>query len=154
VAGGVGGEGGLPPHRGPLPPVFLGGGMWGGAARFFFFVGPFFFFRTRGEPPGGGRDLSAVVRPPGDRAPPSNVATLDQLLSNSVTLPRMYAVLVSVFSLLALMLAVVGIHGVVAYWVATRTREIGIRLALGARPGAICGLILAQSATMAGFGVA
>jgi putative ABC transport system permease protein len=86
-------------------------------------------------------------------APMYNVATLEQILSNSVTLPRMYAVLLSLFAGLAMTLAGVGIYGVMAYTVVQRTREIGIRMALGAQRSAILGMVVGQGAVINAAGI-
>ena len=82
-----------------------------------------------------------------------HVATMDRLLAESTARPRLYAVLLAVFSALAIGLAAVGIYGVVAYAAARRTREIGIRSALGARRAEVIRLVLGQSAAFILLGV-
>jgi putative ABC transport system permease protein len=80
--------------------------------------------------------------------------TLDSLLSDALAARRFSMILLSVFAALALVLASVGIYGVISYVVGERVREIGIRMALGARPTDILRLILGQGGRLAGAGVA
>jgi putative ABC transport system permease protein len=81
------------------------------------------------------------------------VATMQQLVDNSVSTRRITLILLGVFGGLALLLGAIGIYGVLAYSVAQRTHEIGIRMALGARGGDVVHMILAQGAKIAGAGV-
>jgi ABC-type antimicrobial peptide transport system permease subunit len=81
--------------------------------------------------------------------------TLDQLISDSVSPRRFSAVLVAVFAGLALLLAAVGIYGVMSHTVSQRTQEIGVRMALGAQMASVRRMILGQtlSLTLAGVGL-
>ena len=82
------------------------------------------------------------------------VETLNDVLSGSLAARRLTMILLGVFALLALVLACVGIYGVISYLVGERTREIGVRIALGARRSDVLRLILGQGAKMALVGVA
>ena len=83
-----------------------------------------------------------------------NVHTMQQLVDDSISTRRLTLVLLGIFSSLALILAAIGIYGVMAYTVALRTQEIGIRIALGAQRQDVLRLILGQGARIAFLGVA
>lgn len=85
--------------------------------------------------------------------PISNIRTMEQVVSESVAQPRFTAIILAIFAVVALVLAVVGIHGVMAYSVIQRTREIGIRMALGAQPRDILKLILGQGLIIVAIGI-
>ncbi len=86
--------------------------------------------------------------------PAFDVHTMEQRLYDSLARRRFSMLLLGVFAASALALASVGIYGVMTYWVNQRTHEIGIRMALGARPGAIVAMVVRQSALMVSAGVA
>jgi putative ABC transport system permease protein len=84
----------------------------------------------------------------------SDVRTLEDVVSRSIAAPRFTATLIGVFAALALVLAAVGIYGVVAYVVAQRTTELGIRVALGARAADVLRLVVGQGMQPVGYGLA
>ncbi|MEP6836349.1 MAG: ABC transporter permease [Gemmatimonas sp.] len=85
--------------------------------------------------------------------PMPDYPTMEDQLGSAVALPRLYATLVGAFAAAALLLAVLGVYGVMAYAVSQRQREIGVRLALGASPSRILGMVLTQGGKLAAMGV-
>ncbi len=109
---------------------------------------------ARGDPmkllPGLRSELAALDKD----VPLSSPRTLPQIISDSVGARRFQMTLLSIFALVALALAALGIYGVTAYSVTQRTREIGIRMALGADPGKVVRMVVAQGLRLSIVGVA
>jgi predicted permease len=115
--------------------------------------GQFLVVRTAGPLPGLERDVRRLMREMDPAQPVSDVRTMDQRISGSIAQPRVASLLVSVFSIVALLLAAVGIYSIVAYSVAQRTREIGVRLALGATSREVVRWIVGRAMTPVAVGI-
>jgi predicted permease len=98
--------------------------------------------------------LRKVVHQVDPDLPIMNVRTQDQQIDADLEQERLFVALTSGFGLLALALACVGIYGIMAYSVANRRNEIGIRMALGAQPSQVRGMILRESSWLTGAGIA
>jgi len=109
--------------------------------------------RSTGDPQGLISAVAAVVRKLDPDLPLTDVQTLDDVMSVAVQGPRFTMALMASFAVLALALAAVGIYGVVGYSVRQRTREIGIRLAMGSEPRDVRALVLRQGMVPAAWGV-
>ena len=83
----------------------------------------------------------------------TNVQTMEMALSGSIAQARVIAALLGAFAAIAVLMAAAGLYGVIAYTVAQRTREIAVRLALGARPGMVFWLIVRQGLGLTGLGI-
>jgi ABC-type antimicrobial peptide transport system permease subunit len=82
-----------------------------------------------------------------------NVATMEAVVSNSLARQRLFAFMLGVFALIAALLAAVGIYGVVSHSVSRRTREIGVRMAMGADRRSVMRLVLGQSLALTALGL-
>ena len=124
------------------------------------FFPPRWIVRSSRDPEGARRALENVVRDLDPAQPFIDITTLDTLMLNSISLQRFYLVVLLAFSVFAVALAAVGIYATYSYAVASRTPEIGVRLALGAAPGRILrgivlqGLLLGGVATAIGLAMA
>jgi len=109
--------------------------------------------RTAGDPLTVVAPVRAEFRSVDPEQPVFEIASMDQLLSSMVAQRRFSMALLGIFAALALVLGVVGVYGVTSYLVTQRTREVGVRLALGAQPSEVVGLVVRQGMTVAAIGL-
>ncbi len=112
-----------------------------------------FFVHTGRDPLALGPSLTSVVHAMEPEAP-VNIRTLDEVVGRTIARPRAISVLVSVFAVVALILAAVGVYGVMAYSVKERTQEIGVRMALGASSASVFRMVLGQALHLVLAGIA
>ena len=139
-------------HRGigldPLPEMYI---PWGQVPNVE--VRPIIVVRSQVEPASLTSALRAAAAQVDPEVPMDRVTTMQQLLAASLSESRFRGIALSVFALLALFVASIGLYGVMSYTVGQRTREFGIRIAVGASRGAVFRLVLGQGAKLAGIGV-
>jgi predicted permease len=127
------------PYRDPRPEVYYSYAQQGrGFSSFPLLI------RAAGDPLTTVRAVTAAIRSVDPTAAVSQPRTMDQVMASSVGRPRFYLALLGIFAGVALGLAVAGLYGLMSYAVARRTRELGVRAALGGSPGQLFGLVMAQ----------
>jgi len=109
--------------------------------------------RSEGNPSAAMNAVRRVVNELDPTLPLANVRSMEDVMSAAQSRPRFLTLLLTLFSSVALILAAVGIYGVISYSVAQRTREFGVRIALGAQPADLLGIVLRRGMLLAGIGV-
>ena len=110
--------------------------------------------KGRGETAGLIEPMRGMLRDLDPDVPMFSVRSMPQIVANAVAQPRLYMVLIVCFAATAMLLAAIGLYGVLAYAVGQRTREIGIRLALGARRAEVLRMVMSQAGRLVLAGVA
>jgi predicted permease len=113
----------------------------------------FFEVRAQGDPRALVSSLREAVGELDPDIPLMGLSTQSQLLADALTQETLFARLSSFFGTLALILAIIGLYGTMAYTVTRKTHEIGIRMALGATPTGVVGMFVGQGVRLAGIGV-
>ncbi|MGE5745439.1 MAG: ABC transporter permease, partial [Gemmatimonadota bacterium] len=109
--------------------------------------------RTSGDPLLLAKPAQAALAATDPDVPLFRLRSMDQLVAASIAQPRLYALLLAVFALVAITLAAVGLYGVLAQTVAQRERELGVRMALGATARDVVGMVVKQATRLAAVGV-
>ena len=110
--------------------------------------------KAAGDPMGVAAAVRQAVRQGDDRVPISNIVTQEKQIDQTIGQERTFAMLCTCFALLAVLIACVGLYGTMAYSVARRTNEIGIRMALGAERRRLVWMVLREVLIMAAAGLA
>jgi len=117
------------------------------------FLWSYVMVRTSGNPSASIAGVRSAVASVDSNISAVNIQPMKQLVSQSAATPQFNTALLATFAVLALVLAAVGLYGVTSYLVTQRTREIGIRMALGARPGDVFRNVVGKALTLALIGV-
>ena len=123
---------------------------------YFLLPGPLFQYvvaRTKGDPSNEVSSIARVIRELEPAAPFSDVLTVDQLIDRSLERPQALSMLVATFAAVALLLSVIGIYGVMAYFVQQHLKEISIRIALGGNRSDVARLVVGQGMALVIGGV-
>ena len=117
------------------------------------FPGLHFAVRTSGKALNHVTDIADAIRSVDGEAKPTRISTMEQLLSSSVVQPRFYTWLLVAFGVMAVVLAAIGVFGLISYSVSQQTHDIGVRMALGAQRNDVLALILGEGLKLVLIGI-
>jgi putative ABC transport system permease protein len=135
----------IPGKKGPASILYLPQAQTGARDLYL-------FLRTRASPDGLAEPLRAAVGQLDPSLPVAGVATLEQRIQEQLVGPRMIGGILAAFGMVALLLAALGIYGVIAYSVQQQTHEIGVRMAIGAQRSAVLSQVARQGLVLTGIG--
>jgi putative ABC transport system permease protein len=138
----------------PSPEIFANLERSGATDTLFGHSSPYFAVRTEMSPTTLVPAIRKIVSELDPHMAPDRIATMEEIISNSILQPRFYTVMFGLFALMAGTLAVVGIYGGTAFAVSRRTREIGIRMALGASKYQVFRAVVGDMLLLATVGIA
>ena len=138
----------------PQPQFFLDVRQWPQARGVLFPVGAYYAIRTAGDPIAMVAQVRRVIRELDPESALFNTSPMERLVAATISRPRLHAAILGIFAAVGVALAVIGVYGVMAFAVAQRTREIGIRIALGAQRRKVMGDVLGQSMVLTLIGIA
>ncbi|HEY7055483.1 MAG TPA: ABC transporter permease [Vicinamibacterales bacterium] len=137
----------------PGPEVLIPEPQFAGVGPGASTISPFFVVRTRNVPAAAIPEIRAVIAGYDSQLGLDRVATMEDIVSNTLIRPRFFTMLLGTFAAFAVFLASTGIYGVLSYMVRQRSREIGIRMSLGATRAGILTLVLREGALLSTAGV-
>jgi putative ABC transport system permease protein len=138
----------------PGPEIFANLQRSGSTEPMFAHSSPYFAVRTDGSPTALIPAIREIVHQMDPQTAPDRIATMEDIVSNSILQPRFYAGMFGLFAFIAGTLAVIGIYGGIAFAVSSRTREIGLRMALGASKYQLFRAVVGDVLVLGAFGIA
>ena len=141
-------------HAAPIPQFFIDARQWMPGLSPAFPLSPYYAVRFNGDEGTAVAAITTAIRESEREGLIFNLARMEDIVSSTVARPRMYAVVLGTFAAVGVAMALIGIYSVMSYTVSQQTREIGIRMALGARPGLLRTQVLRHALVLTVIGIA